>query len=93
MTPPEKGQAMKHWICTFCGYSARRPFRDDLCPVCGQSLWRCEYCGGVFIAAGRPFYCHDCGREGRLSNLTPYVPDWPVPVPMMNTDRMASERT
>ena len=70
---------MDSWTCTLCGYSAGRPFPQNLCPVCRKTIWHCSRCGGIVAGTGPPAACMYCGRSKTYTNLSPYIPDWGSP--------------
>jgi rubrerythrin len=70
---------LKQWICAHCGFYAKFRFINDICPVCKQTDWHCDECGHTLTAKVAPSNCPQCGLMNCFSNISCYIPDWPVP--------------
>ncbi|MBN2040685.1 MAG: hypothetical protein JW864_11615 [Spirochaetes bacterium] len=61
--------------CANCGHKSEEPFKDDICPVCGQTFWKCSNCGYTLTAAKPPEVCPSCSTKCVFKNVTCYTPE------------------
>lgn len=61
--------------CAICGYKSETPFKDDVCPNCGQTFWKCQECGYILKADNIPDQCPSCFRKCEFRNVTCYTPE------------------
>ena len=61
--------------CAHCGHQAEEKFKDDICPHCGLTYWKCEKCGYLLTAKAPPEHCPSCKAKCDFRNVTCYTPE------------------
>jgi rubrerythrin len=62
-------------VCANCGYTSTEEFKDDICPECGQTFWKCDECGYTLPASAPPEVCPSCNKRCLFRNVTCYTPE------------------
>jgi rubrerythrin len=61
--------------CAHCGFTADDKFKEDICPTCNQTYWKCSKCGYLITAAIPPETCSQCHEKCDFINVTCYTPE------------------